>query len=167
MAFINLEKDYDRVLREEMRKFERGAPEKHVKIIKESDRNATTKVRSTGGTTDRFKVKAGLQQGSARRPFLFKRVFNVLTETVRENPRWCVLYVDDVGLVATSKRALQTKLERWRQALENRGMKISRSKTEDRTTDGEGDQQDTIQLDRLNIKRVKRIKYLGATRKNG
>ncbi|XP_063587724.1 uncharacterized protein LOC134764976 [Penaeus indicus] len=151
MAFIDLEKAHDRVPREEVWRSlrGRGAPEKYVKIIQESDRNATTKVRSTVGTTHSFQVKVGLHQGSALSPFLFNTAFDVLTEAVRENPPWCVLYADDV-LVATSKRALQTKLERWRQALENRGMKISRSKTEYITTNGEGDQQDTIQLDGVN-----------------
>ncbi|XP_037782112.1 uncharacterized protein LOC119578621 [Penaeus monodon] len=63
---------------------------------------------------------------------------------------------------ATSKRALQSELERWRQALESRGMKIRRSITEYMTADGEGDQQDTMQLDGVNVKRMKSSLYLGA-----
>ena len=56
--------------------------------------------------------------------------------------------------MAKSRRELQEKLERWRQTLENRGLKISRSKTEYMTTDFEGDQEATIQLDGRNVKRV-------------
>ncbi|KAK4312024.1 hypothetical protein Pmani_016517 [Petrolisthes manimaculis] len=59
----------------------------------------------------------------------YKQLFDVLTEAVRENPPWCVLYADDVILLAKSKRALQRKLEHWREALESRGLRISRSKT--------------------------------------
>ncbi|KAK4323030.1 hypothetical protein Pmani_006214 [Petrolisthes manimaculis] len=41
-------------------------------------------------------------------------------KAVRENPPWCVLYADDVILLAKSKRALQRKLKHWREALESR-----------------------------------------------
>ncbi|KAK4325210.1 hypothetical protein Pmani_004170 [Petrolisthes manimaculis] len=34
----------------------------------------------------------------------YKQLFDVLTEAVRENPPWCVLYADDVILLAKSKR---------------------------------------------------------------
>ena len=52
------------------------------------------------------------------------------TEEVRENQPWCVLYAVDAILVAKSRSDLEAKLERWRQAMGNRGMKISSSKTE-------------------------------------
>jgi len=68
-------------------------------------------------------------------------VFDVITEDVREEPPWCVLYSDYIVLVTEKRRQLERKLEEWRVALENRGMKISRSKTEYFTTDTSGDQQ--------------------------
>ncbi|XP_037783575.1 uncharacterized protein LOC119579748 [Penaeus monodon] len=52
-------------------------------------------------------------------------------------------------------------MEGWRTALESRGMKISRKKTEYFTTDTDGDQQSTIQIDGLNLKRVDHFKYSG------
>ena len=107
-------------------------------MIQETYRDVTTRVRSTVGITDCFKVQVGLHQGSALSPFLFNIVFDVLTEVVREEPPWCVFYADDVIIVAKSKIELQRKLERWKQALESRGMKISRSKTKYMTTDVNG-----------------------------
>ena len=164
MAFIDLEKAYDRIPREEvwlcLRK--RGVPEKYVRLVQETYRNATTRVRSAVGETDSFTVGVGLHQGSALSPFIFNIVFDVLTEEVRENPPWCVLYADDVILVTKSRGELEAKLERWRQALESRGMRISRSKTEYMTTDLGGNQEETIQLEGSNLKRVTNFKYLGS-----
>lgn len=164
MVFIDLEKAYDRVPRDEVWQClrERGVPEKYIRIVQESYNNATTRVRSVLGMTDSFRVKVGLHQGSALSPFLFNVVLDVLTENVRENPPWCVLYADDIMLLARNRRELQEKLDRWRVALEDRGLKISRSKTEYMTTDGEGDQEETIQLNGTDLRRVKSFKYLGA-----
>ncbi|KAK4324260.1 hypothetical protein Pmani_005100 [Petrolisthes manimaculis] len=107
-------------------------------------------------------VQVGLHQGSALSPFLFNVVFDVLTEAVREKPPWCFLYADDVILLAKSKKALQRKLEHWREALESRGLRISRSKTEYMTTDTDGDQEESIQMDGIKLKRVTSFKYLGS-----
>ena len=141
---------------------EREVPEKYVRMIQDTYRDVTTQVRSTVGVTDSFRVQLGLHQGSALSPFLFNIVFDVLTETVREDPPWCVPYADDVVILARSRAASQVKLERWREALESRGLKISRSKTEYMTTDLEGDQNVTLQLDGRNFKRVTNFKYLGS-----
>jgi len=164
MVFIDLEKAYDRVPRQEVWRSlrERGVPEKYVRIVQECYKNVTTRVRSTVGTTDRFQAKVGLHQGSALSPLLLNIVFNIITEAVREEPPWCVLYADDIVLVTEERRQLERKLEEWRVALENRGMKISRSKTEYFTTDTSGDQQATSRLNGEILKRVKSFKYLGS-----
>ena len=75
---------------------------------------------------------------------------------------YCIMYADDVVLMANSRVELQEKLEAWRQALETRGMKISRSKTEYMSTDLDEDQELTIQLDGSSLKRVTNFKYLGS-----
>ena len=41
-----------------------------------------------------------------------------------------MMFVDDVVLCARDKKELEEDLEQWRDALEKRGMKISRLKTE-------------------------------------
>ena len=43
---------------------------------------------------------------------------------------WCMLFVDDIVLVAKTKVEVNAKLELWREALELKGLKISRNKTE-------------------------------------
>ena len=161
MVFIDLEKAHDRVPRQEVWRSlrKRGVPEKYVRIVQECYKNVTTRVRSTVGTTDSFHVEVGLHQGSALRPLLFNIVFDVITENVREEPPWCVFYADDIVLVIDG---LERKLEEWRVALESRGMKISRFKTEYFTTDTSGDQQATIRLNSEMLKRVNTFKYLGS-----
>ena len=91
MAFIDLKKSL--CLRQ------RGVPEKHVRLVQETYRSATTRVGSAIRETDSFTVEVDLHHRSALSSFIFNMVFDVLTEEVRENPPWCVLYADDVILV--------------------------------------------------------------------
>ena len=72
-------------------------------------------------------------------------MFDVITENVRVEPPRCILYANDIVLVAESRRQLEMELERWRSALEGRGMIISRTKTEYFTTDVSGDQHAIIE----------------------
>ncbi|XP_047469490.1 uncharacterized protein LOC125025517 [Penaeus chinensis] len=84
-----------------------------------------TEVRCAVGTTEAFPIEVGLHQGSALSPFLFA------PEGRRMEAPWQMMFADDVVLCAREKGGvLEDNLEQWRDALEERGMKISRSKTE-------------------------------------
>lgn len=87
---------------------------------------------------------------------------DVIIEEVKEAVPWSILYADDIVLCAESREDLEMKLERWRQVLEDRGMRISRSKTEYMCTTNEGDDRESIQLGEEQIKRVDKFKYLGS-----
>ena len=52
-----------------------------------------------------------------------------LTAHFRVEVPSCMLFVDDIVLVDESRDDVNTKLERWREALESKGFKISRTKT--------------------------------------
>ncbi|XP_064118973.1 uncharacterized protein LOC135223981 [Macrobrachium nipponense] len=136
---------------------ERGVMEKYVRMIKDLYRNVKTSVRSTVGRTKNFQVGVRPHQGSALSPLLFNIALDVLTEGVREESPWCLLYADDKVLVAKNREELEGKLERWRYALENRGLRTNREKIE-----LDSDQQTTIKLGGGNIKRVHKFKYLGS-----
>ena len=86
MVLIDLEKEYDRVPREELWRClrEKMVPEKYVRLIKEMYKDVKTRLRSGVGTTEGFEVKKGLHKGSALSPFLFNIVFDVLTRRVRQ-----------------------------------------------------------------------------------
>ncbi|KAK3542975.1 hypothetical protein QTP70_008094, partial [Hemibagrus guttatus] len=128
----NLEKAYDRVPREElwycMRKS--GVAEKYARVVQDMYERSRTVVRCAMGQTEEFKVEVGLHQGSALSPFLFAIVMDQLSEEVRQESPWTMMFADDIVICSESREQMEENLERWRFALERRGIKVSRSKTE-------------------------------------
>ncbi|KAI5095388.1 hypothetical protein C0J45_15463 [Silurus meridionalis] len=131
-VFVDLEKAYDRVPREElwycMRKS--GVSEQYVRVVQDMYEDSVMAVKCAVGTTDWFRVKVGLHQGSALSRFLFAVVMDRLTDVVRQESPWTMMFADDIVICCESREQVEKSLERWRYALERRGMKVSRSKTE-------------------------------------
>ncbi|KAK3508699.1 hypothetical protein QTP70_004214 [Hemibagrus guttatus] len=123
----NLEKAYDRVPREElwycMRKS--GVAEKYVRVVQDMYERSRTVVRCAVGQTEEFKVEVGLHQGSTLSPFLFAIVMDQLSEEVRQESPWTMMFADDIVICSESREQVEENLERWRFALERRGMKFS------------------------------------------
>ena len=92
-------------------------------------RKRNSVMRCAVGTTESFKVKVGLHQGSALSPFLFALTMDRLTDEVRREALWTMLLADDIVICEETRKEVERKLESWRYALERRGMKVSRSKT--------------------------------------
>ncbi|KAI5616025.1 hypothetical protein C0J50_8520 [Silurus asotus] len=91
---------------------------------------SVTAVKCAVGTTDWFKVEVGLHQGSALSSFLFAVVMDRLTDEVRQESPWTMMYADDIVICGKSREQVEKSLKRWGYPLEKRGMKVSRSKTE-------------------------------------
>ncbi|KAF7655893.1 hypothetical protein LDENG_00048720, partial [Lucifuga dentata] len=163
-AFVDLEKAYDRVPREElwccMRKS--GVAEKYVRVVQDMYESCKTVVRCAVGVTEEFKVEVGLHQGSALSPFLFAVVMDRLTDEVRQESPWTMMFADDIVICSESREQVEENLERWRYALERRGMKVSRSKTEYMAVN-ERDSSGMVRLQGIEIKKVEDFKYLGST----
>ncbi|KAK3521531.1 hypothetical protein QTP70_009026 [Hemibagrus guttatus] len=163
-VFVDLEKAYDRVPREElwycMRKS--GVAEKYVRVVQDMYERSRTVVRCAVGQTEEFNVQVGLHQGSALSPFLFAIVMDQLSEEVRQESPWTMMFADDIVICSQSREQVEENLERWRFALERRGMKVSRSKTEYMCVNGrEGS--GTVRLQGEEVKKVQEFKYLGST----
>ncbi|XP_026450856.1 uncharacterized protein LOC113350980 [Papaver somniferum] len=77
---------------------------------------------------------------------------------------WCMLFADDITLIGESKQEVQGKLELWRQTLESKGFRLSRTKTEylkcafEETGRDDGE----LQLDGQIVPRKESFRYLGS-----
>ncbi|KAK3505678.1 hypothetical protein QTP70_004488, partial [Hemibagrus guttatus] len=161
---VDLEKAYDRVPREQlwycMRKS--GVAEKYVRVVQDMYERSRTVVRCAVGQTEEFSVEVGLHQGSALSPFLFAIVMDQLSEEVRQESAWTMMFADDIVICSESWEQMEENLERWRFALERRGMKVSRSKTEYMCVN-EREGSGTVRLQGEEVKKVQEFKYLGST----
>ena len=68
-----------------------------------------------------------------------------LINEVRREPPWTMLFADDIMLCKETRKEVEQRLESWRYALE-RGMKVSRSKTEYLCLN-EGNDNDTVKME--------------------
>ena len=132
MVFVDLEKAYDTVPRDLiwycLRR--RGIVEEYVRVIQDMYYECETSVVTTVGETEGMNIDVGLHQGSALSPFLFILVLDVITEEIREETPWAMLFADDLVLCDESSDKMEERLENWRGCLEDAGLKVSRAKTE-------------------------------------
>nr|GEV53331.1 cleavage/polyadenylation specificity factor, 25kDa subunit [Tanacetum cinerariifolium] len=68
-------------------------------------------------------------------PRIYSRVIKDMyegakTHGIQEDIPWCMIFADDIVLIAESAERLNNRLESWRKALEDNGLQVSREKTE-------------------------------------
>ena len=56
-------------------------------------------------------------------------IMDVLARGIKDISPWCMLYADDIVLCGIRSEVVENKLEEWRRAREDRGLKINRNKT--------------------------------------
>ncbi|KAK3567506.1 hypothetical protein QTP86_019947, partial [Hemibagrus guttatus] len=133
-----------------------------ARVVQDMYERSRTVVRCAVGQTEEFNVEVGLHQGSALSPFLFAIVMDQLSEEVRQESPWTMMFADDIVICSESREQVEENLERWRFALERRGMKVSRSKTEYMCVN-EREGSGTVRLQGEEVKKVQEFKYLGST----
>ena len=98
VIFLDLEKAYDRVRREEIWRCTResNVPEKYVRLIQDMYTGCQPKVRSAECENISFNVDVGLHQVSALSPYLFLILTDVLTEGVRKEVPEYMMFADNI-----------------------------------------------------------------------
>ncbi|XP_059291209.1 uncharacterized protein LOC132044724 [Lycium ferocissimum] len=85
--------------------------------------------------------------------------------TVGGEVPWCMLFSDDIVLIDESWSGVNARLEVWRQTLESKGFKLSRTKTkylECKFSNGSQVEDEDVQLDTQLIAKKESFKYLGS-----
>ena len=123
MAFVDLEKAFDRVTRKviwwALRKL--GVEEWIVRLVQGMYPNARSRVRVGEGFSKEFEVKVGVHQGSVLSPLLFIIVLEALSQKFRADVPWEDLYADDPDSLEECVRRLLI----WKEAMEKKGLRVN------------------------------------------
>ena len=129
MAFVDLEKAFDRVPRDviwlAMRKL--GTDEWLARLVqsmyKSMYKDVRSRVRLGDGYSEEFGVGVGVHQGSVLSPLLFIIVLEALSREFRTGCLWELLYADDLMISAESMEELLVKVQTWKTEVEKKGLR--------------------------------------------
>ena len=161
MVFVDLEKAYDIVPREVLWRCMRkqNIPEGYIRLVQDMYKGAPTRVKSNRGMSEHFEVGIGLHQGSALSPFLFIMLVDTISQDVRTELSWELLYADDLAIIDITSRDTQNRLESWQKVLTDNGLKINVAKTEHIST---MENPVPMKLSGEELKNVDHFKYMGS-----
>ncbi|KAM0892698.1 hypothetical protein ACQ4PT_025584 [Festuca glaucescens] len=105
-----------------------------------------------------------LHQGSALSPYMFSLVMDEVTKDIQGDISWCMLFADDAVLVDETRAGVNRKLELWRQTLESKGFRLSKTKTEYMRCDfsGVGGEDGDVRLEGQIVPKRDTFRYLGS-----
>ena len=129
----------------------------------ETYQDCKTAVRTTEGLSREFEIGVDLHQGSALSPLLFAVIIDVLSEHLRAENLWELLFADDLAIMADSEEQLHERLLKWQECLEKYGLKMNVKKTETMVCSKNGEEQvNSRDMHGEKLKQVKSFKYLGS-----
>ncbi|KAI5644163.1 reverse transcriptase (RNA-dependent DNA polymerase) domain-containing protein [Phthorimaea operculella] len=151
-AFVDLEKAYDRVVRNELWSAlsMHGVSSSLIRALKSLYKDSSACVRINGAYTELFNIEKDLKESVCG-----LRMNDLLVK--------CLLYADDQVILASSAEELQEMVNIMNEALKKKGMKVNVSKTkamvlekEDSTTEC------NIMIEEERVEQVKEFVYLGS-----
>ena len=140
MCFVDLEKVFDRVPRKviEWALRKKSLPKVLVKAVMSLYEGSRTKVGVGSGLSEEIGVRVGMHQGSVISPLIFAIVVDAVSERARTGLLNEILYADDLVLMSENLEDSRERFQRWRGALESKGMKVNTRKTEVMVSGAEG-----------------------------
>ena len=83
-----------------------------MQLVQNLYEESETVVRCAIGNIESFKVKVGLHQESALSPFLFAVIMDRLTDEVRREPPWTMLFADDIVICKETREEVEWRKKR-------------------------------------------------------
>lgn len=166
VAFIDQEKAFDRVNREQLWKTLKtyGVQQHLINICKSLYENSCCTVRTATGYTSYFKIRTGVKQGCVLSPLLFITYMDHINKTSNQNDTEEtneLLFADDQALYHDNVEHLQDHISRLEETGKQFGMKINIDKTEIMNI-SRGKQDINIKIGDKQLKQVEEFKYLGS-----
>ncbi|KAI5639199.1 reverse transcriptase (RNA-dependent DNA polymerase) domain-containing protein [Phthorimaea operculella] len=173
-TFVDLEKAYDRVVRNELW----SALSTHemsgilVRALKSLYKDSSACVRINGAFTELFNIEKGVRQGCVASPWLFNLFMDSCLTDLKECEYGlrmngllvkCLLYADDQVILASSAEELQEMVKIMNEALKRKGMKVNVGKTKAMVFEKEeGMTECNIMIEEERVEQVKEFVYLGS-----
>ena len=172
VAFVDLEKAYDRVNRSKLWSVleEYGVKGQLLASVQAMYEGSKACVRVYGKLSEWFVVSKGVRQGCVMSPWLFNIFMDKCVKLAEQNGSgvnigllklWLLLYADDALLVAESEDELQGMLERFHVSTKSMDLRINVSKTKVMVFGGEEGDAVNVTLNGESLERVDEFVYLG------
>ena len=117
-VFVDLEKTYDSVPREELWYCMRCATCTGYALGKQNRGEVCSR------NYRKFQGQGWTAPGISVNSFLFAVIMDRLTDEVRRKPPWTMLFTDDIVICEEIRKEVERRLESWKYALERRGSRI-------------------------------------------
>ncbi|VDO85614.1 unnamed protein product [Heligmosomoides polygyrus] len=151
LAFLDVEKAYDRLARAVIRNAlrGRGAPERLITVIRDMYEGSKAAIRTPHGVTRKVDITVGYTK----------------VNQLEEGPLRTILYADDIALVADNQEQLEEKVQLWQRALADDGLRLNVKKT--KFISSEQCAGSILDCQAETIKKVEEFRYFGSDRKCG